>query len=174
MGRFQYELQLFSHLNGGLHRISVIPLPNEMKYVGHVVHTPENNFVISYSTTFPDIKCRISILSGDGERLIRTFEPGSGSVLENLGAFRFDIDDDRQIFVADIDGDKVICLNSNLEDYQILSQDNRENKSPCNLVYIPEKRQLLVQTRKTHIQIGYEYSIYVFHLSPCNLVQRRK
>ena len=62
----QYELQLFSQLDGGLQRNSAILLPKEMKYVGHVVHSPKKNFVISYSKTFPATKCWISILSCNG------------------------------------------------------------------------------------------------------------
>ena len=73
-----------------------------------------------------------------GER-IRTFEPELGSVLKNPGVFSFDIDDDGNIFIADIDGDNVIWLNSNLTDYRKIMQRNREIESPCNLVYIAEK-----------------------------------
>ena len=169
----QYELQLFSILDGDLYRNDVIPLPNDMKYIGHVVYSPDNNFVISYSKTLPVTQCWISILSGDGER-IRTFEPEFESLIKNPGAFPFDIDDDGNIFVADYNGGNVIWLNSNLTDYRIIRQRSHEIESPCNILYIPEKRQLLVQERKGVGPVGFLYSVYMFHLSPCHLVQQRK
>ena len=165
------ELQLFSQLNGDLRRHSVIPLPKEMKSVRHVVHSSENNFVISYSKTHPTTYCWISILSGDG-KIVRTFDPKLGSVLENPGVFTFDMDDDGHIFVADIESDNVIWLNSNFTDYRIIQRKDHEIKSPCTIVYIPEKRQLLVQNRIRVDSIGRRYVISVFHLSLCNRLQQ--
>ena len=172
-GPTRFELQLISPIDSCLKGYAVTPLPNDMKYIGHVVHSPKNFFIISYSKTSSFTQCWISILSCDGER-IRTFEPELGSVLKNPGGFTFAMDDDRNIFVADFGSDKVIWMNSNLTDYRNILQRNHEIKSPCNIVYIPEKRQLLVQERNRVGPFGSLYSIYVFHLSPCNLVQQRK
>ena len=165
----RFELQLFSQLDGDLHRYSVIPLPKEMTYIGHVAHSPKNNFVISYSETFPPIQCLISIFSCDGEK-IRTFEPELGSVLKNPGNSTFSIDEDGQIFIGDYAGNKVIWLNSNLTDYRIIAQKDREIGSPCSIVYIKEKRQLLVQEMRGDGLYGLQFRISIFHLSPCHLV----
>ena len=170
----QFELQLFSILEShcGLNRNSVIPLPNEIKYVGHVVQSSEDNFVISYSNTFPPTQFWIIILSGDGKKVIRSLDPKLGSVLTNLGVFGFDIDEDGQIFVADYGRNNVICLNSNLTDYRVILRRCRETTYyPCNVVYISEKRQLLVQEREGPVGY-YQYSLSVFHLSPCSLFQQ--
>ena len=167
----RYELQLFSQLDGDLHRHSVIPLPDDMQYIGHVVYSPKNFFVISYSKTFPATQCWFCILSADG-KMIRTFDPNIESVLESSGYFPFDIDDDGHIFVGDADSCNMIYLNSNFTDYRVILQKDPEIEYPCNIVYIREKRQLLVQEKKG--LVGRLYFISVFHLSPCNIVQLRE
>ena len=170
----KFELHLFSQHDGGLNRYSAIPLPKEIKVVGYVVHSPDENFIISYKKTGPATKFWISILSSDGETFIRTFDPNLlGSVLENPTIFPFGVDDNGHMFVADFNDDKVIWLNSNFTDYRIILQKDHAIYSPCNVIYNSEKRQLLVQEKQRNGSVS-SPNISIFHLSPCNLIQQRE
>ena len=170
----EYELHLFTQHDGGLNRYSAIPLPKEIKVVGYVVHSSDNNFIISYSKIGPASTFWISILSSDGKTFIRTFDPNLlGSVLESPNIFPFDIDDNGHMFVADFKDGKVIWLNSNFTDYRIILQKDHAISSPCSVIYNSEKRQLLVQEKQRDGSVSFS-KISIFHLSPCNLIQQRK
>ena len=166
-----YSMDIFRVADVSL--VKSIPLPEDIVYVYCVAQSPNRDIVMNYTTDPYRAVFLISILSTDGE-IIRTFDP---SLFETFPLFwcpvSFAITNDGDIFVVEPARGRISLLNSQLTDYQIVSNEDYENRFPMSIVYIKEKQQLLVKgsaiNETCENSLERVEHIYVFHLSPCNL-----
>ena len=141
-----------------------IPLPTGMKVLYHAVQLSNENLIISYSMNDDPDAFLISELSIDGKNIIGTFDPRliESSRLNGWTPCHISIDEDKNIFIADYDNDRVVLLNSRWTDVQILlNSDQNFIESPRSLCYTQEKRQLIVGQWRSG---GSTDGVLVFHL----------
>ena len=146
--------------------IEQISLPPEVKGLTCAVQMLNGNFVISYSMKNDSDSYIISELSADGKNFIRSFDqPSTGSNQLNYWTpIQLSIDEDENIFVADLENDRVVLLNSRLTGVQILlKRDQHSIKEPVRLCYVREKQQLIVGQERVE---GGTAEVRVFDLCP--------
>ena len=153
--------------------VKSIPLSDEIVYVYCIAQSPNRDIVMNYTTDPHHAVSLISILSTDGE-IIRTFNPSLFETFPSLWRpVSFAITEDGDIFVVDPDYGRIFLLNSQLTEYQIVSNKNYEHRRPMSIIYIKEKQQLLVEGCVEYVWKmrgnGLERveTHYVLHLSPC-------
>ena len=127
--------------------IKSIPLTTEIHHLNHAVQLWNGNFIISYlKRDLPD-SYLIGELSSDGMNIIRSFdltsfesEPSYECKLQYLS-----MDEDRYIFIADYENNRVVQLNPSLHDFRIfLNNDQHRIEFPRRICYVREKQQLIV------------------------------
>ena len=150
----------------------VIQLPSEITFIMNAVQAMNETFIITCAG--PDENYSISILSSDGQKIIKTFGPiffDSNLTEPNLHNFMkmfdFTVKEDGQIFAVDLDGPRVLLLNSDLTGCRVLSNNGCTISDLSNIVYTPEKQQLFVTDFERIAPHEYCAVITVFHLSPC-------
>ena len=120
--------------------------------MNNAVQLLDGNFLIAHSTKDqPDSFC-ISELSADGKTIIPKFDPRT---IETIGVRYWtpeyiSIDEDANIFIADVDNNRIVVLNSRWNDFQILlNKDQHHIELPRRLCYVQRKQELIVgQYRK--------------------------
>ena len=121
-----------------------IPLPTEINVLYHAVQLSNGNLIISYSMKDDPDVILISELSVDGRKFVRRFDPRSFA-LNCWMSYYISIDEDENIFLPDINNDRIVQLHSRWTDVQILlNRDQHSIESPRSLCYIQEKQQLIV------------------------------
>ena len=154
-------------------QIRYIQVPLTVYYIFCAAQLLNKSIAISYGTDYDAFEIWISILSIDGE-VLRNFDPNVfESIRQNPWYPKyFAIKENGDIFVIDSERGRVFLFNSRLSDYQLISYNDRRLERPTRIVYIKEKEQLLVHE---HIGLlsGTFPHLSVFHLGPCNLIQRR-
>ena len=126
-----------------------------------VVQTSNGNFIINHWIRDDRVPL-ISEVSIDGTKIIRSFDPRSieSNELKDWWPEHFSIDEDDNIFVADYDNDRVVLLNPQLDEHQILvNRDQHQIDEPQRLCYVREKQMLIVG------QYGSPSSVSLFSLS---------
>ena len=94
----------------------------------------------------------ISELSGDEVTIIRSFDPQENGKtgVKYWTPDYIPIDEDENIFIADVDNNRIVLLNSRWTDFHILlNRDQHSIELPRRLCYVRGKQKLIVgQYRK--------------------------
>ena len=127
-------------------RTKTVLLPAEVVLTSNVVQTTNGNFIVSYEVM--NSKSRmISEMSSDGKNFIRTVEYLTlfEVQLKNCHPRYLAIDEKDRIFVADYRDNAVLQYNSQLTNYIILLDDDKQRINlPQRLCYVRNKQQLIV------------------------------
>ena len=118
--------------------IESIPLPTEIHALDHALQLSNGNFIISLSMNDDQDVFLISELSVDGRKFIRSFDPRSFASIGLDGWIprHLSIDEDGNIFIADLNKDRVVLLHSRWTDVQILlNRDQHSIESPYRFCY---------------------------------------
>ena len=174
-GDGQARFRINIHQMTDFSRTKSILLPRQVLELLCAVQSPNMNYIISHMKEYsgPSRFC-ISILSTNGE-IIRTFDPDVFEFIsqDSFCPFFLAIMENGDIFVADRDNNRVFLFNPQMTDYQIISHGGYEPTSSSQIVYIKEKKQLLVYEDPGVGQTNVDAQMSVFHLSPCNLDKER-
>ena len=144
--------------------IESIPLSTKMNVLIHADQLSNGNFIISHSMKDDPDVFLISELSVDGRKFIRSFDPRSFASIELDGWIPryLSIDEDGNIFITDLNNDRVVLLHSRWTDVQILlNRDQHSIESPRSLCYIREKQHLIVGQHRSG---GSACDVRVFNL----------
>ena len=149
---FEYEnLFIDTFHPENLQRTKSISLPEEMTFVWCFGQSADGNFIISHTNAMHD-DIKISIVSTNGDRIIRTLDPRAASANRSnttfcsWSSFYFTFIDDGQILVVDKFAGRIILLDSQLNDYKFVwSNDEYQPNEPARIVYNRESRVLLIQ-----------------------------
>ena len=158
---------LYIYRSSDVCRLKRISFPMKIKDAFHAVQSSNGNYIILYGTgewiesdeeenAFEGGKVikrkkrrrsvnLVSEMTVDGS-IVRTFNPSSfESIPSKWNPRHLSIDSDDNIFIADVKGDRVFLLNSQLTDLQILlTKDRHRIVRPSSLCYLREKQQLIV------------------------------
>ena len=143
-----------------------ISLPTGIKVMSHAVQMSNGNFIISCSMKDDPDVFLIRELSVDGRNFIRSFDHRSieSKRLDYWTPYYLSIDEEKNIFIADHNNDRVVLLNSRLTDFQILlNRDQHSIESPWTVCYVREKQQLIVGRGG---RSNLTYDVRVFNLCP--------
>ena len=151
--------------------VNTVNLASDIVDLIHAVKLRTDNFIISY-TELPDSELHlVGELSADGQAFLRTF---------NLQAFQMDsansilhlaylsVTEDGQIFALDCSSSKMLLVNPEMTEFQILESNNPNwflRKS--QMCYIQHKRQMLI----SHFALS-KCLVAVLSLSPCDVKNR--
>ena len=110
----------------------------------NAVQSSNGNFIIVHWSTDNSLVLLISEMSIDGTKIIRSFDPRSIESNELEGWFprHLSIDEDDNIFVADLNYNRIVLLNPRLEEHQILVNRDQVD-GPRKLCYVREKQMLI-------------------------------
>ena len=169
---FSYSISIFRLSD--FSQMKSIPIPHIAAYVSCAAQLPNKNIIISYVTDYSlEDNQWISILSTDGE-VIRKFDP---NVFESIrqnpwSPDYFAIKENGDIFIMDGERGRIYWFNSQLTDYQLISCNDHAVDCPQRIVYVKDRGQLLVLDVIGPDDASVSH-LLVFHLGPCNLIQRR-
>ena len=151
----------------------MVPIPNTVRALFSAAKLPNQKLVISYGESRRDNKYKIGILSEDGESFTRTFDLEMFPSIQDKQwcPFQLQISDDGELFVADRDGGRVFLFNSRLTDYQIINNSYRQYKSITSILYIKNRRQILVWGAQLENVPLPGNVVSVYSLSPCSLIK---
>ena len=159
---------------GNLQQTKSISLPAEMTFVWCFGQSADGNFIISHTDVIND-DIKISIVSTDGDRIIRTLDPQAASANRSntfcfWSSFYFTFIDDGQILVVDKFAGRIILLDSQLSDYKIVWSKDYQPLKPARTVYNSESRVLLVQDSEKVLAPGSD-DLYMPNVFVMELIQ---
>ena len=139
-----------------LQRTKSISLPEEIAHVWCFGQSPDGNFIISHTDVVMD-DFKISIVSTNGDRIIRTLDPVAASENRSntfYSTYYFTFIDDGQIIVVDKYEGQILLLDSQLSDYTVISSNEYQPLQPTRIVYNRGTRMLLIQDSEEVVTPG--------------------
>ena len=139
-----------------LQRTKSISLPEEIAHVWCFGQSPDGNFIISHTDVIMD-DFKISIVSTNGDRIIRTLDPVAASQNRPntfYSTYYFTFIDDGQIIVVDKYEGQILLLDSQLSDYTVISSNEYQPLQPTRIVYNRGTRMLLIQDTEEVVAPG--------------------
>ena len=131
----------------------------------NAVQSSNGNFIIVHWSTDNSLVLLISQVSIGGSKIIRSFDPRSieSNDLVNWLPRHLSIDEDDNIFVADLNYNRIVLLNPRLDKHQILVNRDQVD-GPRRLCYVREKQMLIA---------GQSSSVLLFSVSETRVMNNK-
>ena len=143
------QLEIYS-LNATL--IRLLPLPDDVRVLHHVVQTSAGNFIICHAHKDSGLFI-ISELANNGS-LLKRFHPRNKSEELNQPLYMSLDSDNNRLFVADYFNDRVILFDSTDLTWSQVVVSRKENSAishPSRLLYDSEKKRLFIAQQNANV-----------------------